>query len=228
MEQIVTRPPRFSLSSLSKVLNRPVVTLGSVAFALALGASRLPVLQYLRPIGELYVALLQMCVLPFLLAAIPLAVRSAMTSGTAGHVLRSLMGWLGVVIVVVALFGVVVAAGAFYLAPIDAGTSAAIGALVGGSSGQVDLQFVFDTSHAVPPSSSVENGLVALVPSNIFAALNANDSVRVLVFAAIFGMAMVTSERRFGNSFFGALRQLRDVCAVIFDWLNLFVLALWR
>jgi Na+/H+-dicarboxylate symporter len=116
MEQIVTRPPRFSLSSLSKVLNRPVVTLGSVAFALALGASRLPVLQYLRPIGELYVALLQMCVLPFLLAAIPLAVRSAMTSGTAGHVLRSLMGWLGVVIVVVALFGVVVAAGAFYLA----------------------------------------------------------------------------------------------------------------
>ena len=221
MEQIAT--PRFSYAALSKFLNRPAVTLGSVAFALALGASRLPELEYLRPIGELYVALLQMCVLPFLLAAIPLSVRSAMTSGTAGHVLRSLMGWLGLVIVVVTLFGVLVAAVAFYLAPIDAGTSAAIGALVGGSSGQVDLHFVFDTSHAVRSSSPVESGLVALVPSNIFAALNANDSVRVLVFAAIFGMAMVTSERRFGNTFFGALRQVRDVCAVIFDWLNLFV-----
>jgi proton glutamate symport protein len=223
MDQIATPRRRFSLAALPRFLNRPAVTLGSVAVALALGASRHPILQYLRPVGDLYIALLQMCVLPFLLAAIPLAIRSAMTSGTAGHILRSLMGWLGALIVAVALFGVFLAAGIFHLAPIDPETTAAIGALVGGASGQVDLEFVLDASHLAPPTGSAENGLVALVPSNIFAALNANDSVRVLVFAAVFGMAMVTSERRFGNTFFGALRQLRDVCAVIFDWLNLVV-----
>jgi proton glutamate symport protein len=65
--------------------------------------------------------------------------------------------------------------------------------------------------------------LVALVPSNIFAALSANDSVKVLVFAAILGLAMATTERRSGNSFFEALSQLREVFTVIFDWLNLFV-----
>jgi Na+/H+-dicarboxylate symporter len=36
-------------------------------------------------------------------------------------------------------------------------------------------------------------------------------------------MAMATTERRLGNSFFGGLRQLRDVFTVIFDWLNLLV-----
>jgi Na+/H+-dicarboxylate symporter len=164
-----------------------------------------------------------MCVLPFLLAAIPLAVRSAMISSTASHIMRSLVGWLGVAVVVVSLFGVLFAAVAFYLFPIDARATAAIGALVSSSSEQANLQFAIDASHTVIPSGPVENGFVALVPSNIFAALNANDSVRVLVFAAILGMAMATTERRLGNSFFGALRQLRDVFTVIFDWLNLLV-----
>jgi proton glutamate symport protein len=213
----------FSLSVFSRWVNRPAVTLGAVAIALALGATRLPILQYLRPVGELYIALLQMCVLPFLLAAIPLAVRSAMIGETASHILRALVGWLGVAIVVVSLSGVLIAAAVFYLAPIDAGTTAAIGALVGGGSGQANLPLAIDASQAMRPSGPVANGLVALVPSNIFAALSANDSVRVLVFAAILGMAMATTERRFGNSFFGALRQLRDVFTVIFDWLNLLV-----
>jgi Na+/H+-dicarboxylate symporter len=54
---------------------------------------RAPILQYLRPLGDFYVALLQMCVLPFLLTTIPLAVRSAMVSGTAAHVARWLLFW---------------------------------------------------------------------------------------------------------------------------------------
>jgi Na+/H+-dicarboxylate symporter len=72
-----------SLKALSRTINQPAITLAAIVLALVLGVMRLPFLQYLRPVGDFYIALLQICVLPFLLATIPLAIRSAMDSGSA-------------------------------------------------------------------------------------------------------------------------------------------------
>jgi Na+/H+-dicarboxylate symporter len=83
-----------SLKALSQSINRPSITLAAIVLALTLGAMRLPFLQNLRPFGDFYIALLQICVLPFLLSTIPLAVRSAMGSGSAGGVMKSLIVWL--------------------------------------------------------------------------------------------------------------------------------------
>ena len=55
----------LSLKALSKSINRPSITFVAIAVALALGAMQLPFLQYLRPIGDFYIALLKICVLPF-------------------------------------------------------------------------------------------------------------------------------------------------------------------
>jgi Na+/H+-dicarboxylate symporter len=43
------------------------------------------------------------------------------------------------------------------------------------------------------------------------------------VFAAIFGIAMVLTERESGQSTFGALRHIQAVCTLIFDWFGLLV-----
>src|SRR5262244_1097890 len=80
-----------SLKALSRTINQPAITLAAIVLALVLGVMRLPFLQYLRPVGDFYIALLQICVLPFLLATIPLAIRAAMDSGSAPGVLRSLL-----------------------------------------------------------------------------------------------------------------------------------------
>jgi proton glutamate symport protein len=47
--------------------------------------------------------------------------------------------------------------------------------------------------------------------------------VRVLVFAAIFGIGVVMTERQSGHSIFGALRHIQAVCILIFDWFSLLV-----
>src|SRR3984893_18377890 len=93
----------FSLKTLSQSINRPSITFAAIAIALALGAMQLPFLQYLRPIGDFYIALLKICVLPFLLSTIPLAVRSAMVSGSAGGTLRSLVIWAVITLAAVAI-----------------------------------------------------------------------------------------------------------------------------
>jgi proton glutamate symport protein len=210
------------LQNVARSLNHPLTGLGSIVIALALGASGWRFVESMRPIGDLYVALLQMCVLPFLLATIPLAVRSAMVGATNTEVIRSLAGWVAGVIVIVSVVSVLVPAVVFYFAPFDHSTIEAIGGLISGATGKVDLKFTLDQIGTPAIDAATDAGALTLVPSNIFAALSANDTMRVLVFAAIFGTAMVVCERRSGQSLFGALRNLHDACLLIFQWLNLF------
>jgi len=79
------------LATLSNIINRPSVSISAVVLAIWLGTMQFSFLNYLQPFGEFYIGLLQMCVLPFLLATIPLAVRSALSSGTAGKVVGQLV-----------------------------------------------------------------------------------------------------------------------------------------
>jgi Na+/H+-dicarboxylate symporter len=213
----------YSLKALSRSINRPSIILVAIALALVLGAMRLPFLQYLRPIGDFYIALLRICVLPFLLATIPLAVRSAVVSGSATGVVRSLVIWLLITVVAVAVASVIVTSLLFHYASPDDHTIANIGALIGRSGQGIDVEFAVDPIHAVQGTGGEETGLLAIIPTNSFASLSSNDSVRVLMFAAIFGLGMVMTERESGHSIFGALQHIQAVCIRIFDWFSLLV-----
>jgi Na+/H+-dicarboxylate symporter len=98
-----------------------------------------------------------------------------------------------------------------------------IGALLGRSADKIDVELAIDTRQSVETSGTGDSGILALIPTNIFASLSANDSVRVLVFAAVFGIGMVLTERQSGHSIFDALRHIQAVCSLIFDWFNLLV-----
>ena len=217
----VDLPPR--LKALSQSINRPSVTLAAIVIALVLGAMRLPILEYLRPLGDFYIALLKICVLPFLLSTIPLAVRSAMVGGTAGRTIRSLIVWLLLAVATVATASALVASVIYHYLPADERVVANIGALVGRSVDSIDVEFAIDPNRMPPSTSGPEPGIFSVIPTNIFSALSLNESVRVLVFAIIFGIGMVLTERQTGLSIFGALRHIQAVCIMIFDWFNLLV-----
>jgi proton glutamate symport protein len=212
----------FSLKALSQSVNRPSITLAAILVALALSAMRPPFLQYLRPVGDFYIALLKICVLPFLLSTIPLAVRSAMIGGSAGGTLQYLVVWLVITLAGVASASVMVTSAIFSFASVDERTIADIGVLVGQSSDNMDVEFAID-SRASRNFVTGDTGIFSVIPTNVFAALSANDSVRVLCFALIFGVGMVMTERESGYSIFGALRHVQAVCITIFDWFSLLV-----
>jgi len=213
----------YSFTDLSKKINRPSVTILAVILGVWLGYMQFPFLQHLRPIGELYIALLQICVLPFLMATIPLAVRSALTSGTAGGVVGRLIGWLiattGIVMVVSVLVPLVL----FHFVPMDQGITQRIGAMFGGSGTHVDMEFPLSLQLANDGGGKQETGMMTIVPINIFSALSSNNSLQVIVFLFLFGAGMVLSERRSGTSIFSALRHIQSVCILIFDWFNLLI-----
>jgi Na+/H+-dicarboxylate symporter len=223
MNATVTSGTDNPLKALSRSINQPAITVAAVVLALVLGAMRLPFLQYLRPVGDFYIALLQICVLPFLLATIPLAVRSAMANGSAPGVLRALLFWVLITLVAVAAVSAIIPSFFFGYSSPDEQMISHIGTLLGRSADTIDVEFAIDARHAVEIKGAVDSGIFALIPTNIFASLSSNDSVRVLVFAAIFGIGMVLTERASGQSIFDALRHIQAVCTLIFDWFSLLV-----
>ena len=217
----MAKASRFSFANVSRAVNHPSITLGAVVLGLWLGMMRFPFLQYLQPVGDFYIALLQMCVLPFLLATIPLAVRSALTSGGAGKVVGRLVVWLLVTMVVATLIAVLVSTVVFGFIPLDQAVTDRIGTLFAASADRVDIELALNPQLSALAGAKAETGLLAIMPTNVFAALTSNDSLRVIIFAVIFGAGMVMSERRSGTSIFSALEHIQSVCIMIFDWFNL-------
>jgi len=146
-----------------------------------------------------------------------------MASGSAPGIIRSLSLWVLITLIVVAAVSVIVPSLFFAYSVPDEHMITHIGALLGRSADKIDVEFAIDARQAVEASGSGDSGILSLIPTNIFASLSANDSLRVLVFAALFGIGMVLTERRSGNSIFDALRHIQAVCALIFDWFNLLV-----
>jgi proton glutamate symport protein len=214
---------KLTTDTLSRYLTKPQVTLSAIAIAIALGLSRFSLVESLRPIGDIYLSLLQMSVLPFLMAAIPLAMRSAFAQGNAGRLLAGVLAWLALFTCVIAMLGIITPLVAFALRPISSTTVAAVGGLVGETSRQIDIEFPMDVATASAATNGGTNWLVDFFPSNIFAALSSNQITSVLVFILIFGVGMAVVERRTGNSLSFELTHLHDVCLLIFEWLNLFV-----
>ena len=215
--------PPSRITSLRRTLNNPSVALLAVLVAIGLGATGAPVLQILRPFGSFYLALLQMFVLPFLLVTVPLSIRSAMCSGSVGPILRTLALWTVAALIVVAAISTLLPTIVFQFVVVDEGLLSRIGAFIGSSSNRVDLEFALDPDRAEALSLATSSMILDIVPSNIFAALANNDSLRVLVFAAVFGIALVVSEQSDEFSVFGALRHIQRVCVLVFDWLSLLV-----
>ena len=159
----------------------------AIVIGVGLGILRLPLLEHLEPVGEFYIDLLQICVLPFLLATIPLAVRSALTSGAGGEVLSRLAIWLAITVLVAVSVALLVAAAVFNLMPRDPATMERIGILFGAAADRVDIEMALNPVLAAAGAAKAEAVLLAILPTNIFSALASNDSLRVIIFAAIFG-----------------------------------------
>jgi hypothetical protein len=95
---------------------------------------------------------------------------------------------------------------------------------IGGATADgIDVEFAINPSRDPQSTGNGETGIFSVIPTNIFAALSSKDSVRVLIFAVIFGIGMVMTERQSGHSIFGALRHVQAVCITIFDWFSLLV-----
>jgi proton glutamate symport protein len=197
----------------------PWAILISVILGIYLGAFHKDIAVFLKPIGDLYLGLLKMCVLPILLAAITTSIGKLMRSSNAGqYVRRILMAFpLGLLITsgVTVLIALVVGPGR----NLSEATLNSLGVLVNDSG--IDLEMALTGPIPEEESLGLSTFLLNLVPENIFDALSTGQTLKVLVFSMIVGISLGLIRDRVTDPCFDILEAVYKTFNQLINWLTM-------
>ncbi|WP_306548804.1 dicarboxylate/amino acid:cation symporter [Desulfobulbus sp.] len=158
----------------------------------------------IAPIGDLYLTLLTMCVIPIMITAVVSSFGRLLSSPEAAKYLKR----IGVVftcgIIAVTAVGMVVA----LIGSPGAGLGAEMRAALGAVLLQADKTSATTTA-LLPATTGWAEFMKMLIPANIFGALSEGKNLQILFFSLVFGLAMglVPSESR---------SQFLDLTEVVF------------
>jgi len=201
------------------VLN-PWVVIGSLSAGVAFGMLSPAAAVGLGFIGDIYVDLLKMVTLPFMVSAVIFSLQRLFRDGGTGRL-------LGRVAVVFLAFSVFVAvAGAVTLLILRPGenlpstTMHTFGQIVGNDLSASDTEMSLRGVDEVKKTTSLSDVLVSLVPANIFSALANGDTLKTLVFALLFGLAVGHVPTRISDGLTQALETIYHACQTLMHWLS--------
>ena len=193
---------------------------GFIGVGLYIGTFQKPWASAIAPLGDLYLDLLRMCILPFLLAVVTVSL---------GRLLRSshLAGQLGR-IVTVFVVGMLAASIFGTLAGVAWGPGrhlppaslAALGSMVQQAEQSGEIRVALSGEVVRPEQPSLLRTVVDAVPQNIFKALSDGAVIKVLIFALIFGVALALVPNRNGVVMTRALEAVYGAFQKIIHWIN--------
>lgn len=173
----------------SEWLRSPWTILASVLLGAYIGAAQKPLAELIAPLGTLYLGLLKMCVLPILLSAISNSIGRLMQTQHAQQYVRRILAVFPTTLLVVSGLTAAIAALVGPGRNLSAATLETLGALVNqsGIDLEVSLSGPILLDEAAPNISSF---VVNMVPENIFLALSEGQTLKVLIFAMVFGISL--------------------------------------
>jgi Na+/H+-dicarboxylate symporter len=203
-----------------KLATHPVTIIGSIALGVVTGLHAPDVAKGLKFIGDIYVDLLKMVILPFLISAVIVSInRLARNPSASKYVVRivvslvlgmALAGAVGLVYMVVVTPGT----------NLDQSTMQAFGRLV-----QSDVTGVESSINLLSPvASDKQEGMMIklfsrMIPSNIFSALSVGDTLKTLFFALMFGFALTKSPSNSAIGFLEGCEVVFRACQKLTTWL---------
>lgn len=210
----------LNITTLQKLALNPWVILGSLAAGFSLGALAPKFALQLGFIGDIYVDLMKMIVLPFMVSAVIFSLQKLFQEGATAHVLRR------VIVVFVAFSAGVAILGAATLMLMRPGsdlpqhTLDTFGRIVGNDVASTNTVMNLYGADAERAGTSLSAILSSMVPSNIFAALANGETLKALVFALLFGFAVGQVPARLSEGLTRALETVYQSCQTLTRWLN--------
>lgn len=210
----------LDIKTLQKLALNPWVILGSLVAGFCLGAMAPQFALRLGFIGDIYVDLMKMIVLPFMVSAVIFSLQRLFQEGGTANVLRR------VVVVFVAFSAGVAILGAATLLLMRPGsdlpqhTLNTFGRIVGNDVASTNTVMDLYGADAEPAGTSLTAVLSSMVPSNIFAALANGETLKALVFALLFGFAVGQVPARLSEGLTRALETIYQSCQTLTRWLN--------
>ena len=201
------------------VLN-PWVVIISLGAGVAFGMLVPSLATSLGFVGDIYVDLLKMITLPFMVSAVIFSLQRLFRDGGTA----SLLGRVALVFLAFSAFVAIAgAATLLILRPgenLPSSTMQTFGQIVGGDLSASDTAMNLRGVDEVKKTASFSDLLVSLVPANIFSALANGDTLKTLVFALLFGLAVGHVPTRISDGLTQALETVYHACQTLMHWLS--------
>ena len=199
----------------------PWTVLSAIVLGVLSGVYAPEISTHLEGIGSIYISLLKVVVLPFLLATILVGVIGLLQKeGSATMIRRIVTGFVASMFIASFIgVGTVVVTGS----EMTPAKKTQLGALVNskdqGSDLNVTLKEPMPTVEAVDPLRMAQK----FIPENIFASLNNSESLKIVIFCMIFGVALGNIRSTGQQILVDMLKSVQAASISIFRVLNLFL-----
>lgn len=210
--------PRFSPRRLRRVIRSPLMTFFMIGLGIVCGLYRPSLGHALLPLAEVYLNLLKMLTLPFLVSSVIFSITSMIQNPESVKYL----GKIALSVVVVSFVAVGVAGLlTLTLGPghiTDPQTRIELGKFIN-AQGVVstDLQISLSAPAAVS-NDGVGSIFTHLIPSNVFSALSTGDTMQVLLFCLLFGLALGRLPKASAMSLSQGLDAIYRACVKLTGW----------
>jgi Na+/H+-dicarboxylate symporter len=178
-----------TLNKFKTFVASPQAILGSVVLGAIIGTQSPQLSSYVAPLGNIYLTLFTMCVFPILISGIIVSVARLMSRNDSTYYVKRILLYFPIFLISTSIIAALIG---FIFNPgkgLDGGTLQALGVLVNQSA--VDLQ-VNLTGELAPVESGpgLSSFLVGLIPSNIIYAVGNGNTLQVLFFCIVSGIAL--------------------------------------
>lgn len=198
----------------------PLTVLACVILGGFIGYAAPAIAKNLTVVGTVYVDLLKMIVMPFMMSAIIFSLQNLSHAGDAskmlGRVLIVFVSFSISVAVLSAVLFIVVSPGDH----LSESVKSTLGAIVGANSESINLDMFRWKVDEIPKEATVSDFLTSLIPSNIFAALASDDTLKALTFALLFGFAVGQVPSRISGGLNQTLETIYKACQTLTLWMN--------
>jgi Na+/H+-dicarboxylate symporter len=198
----------------------PWVIMSSLVLGFAMGTVAPQQAIKLGFLGDIYVDLLKMITLPFMVSAVIFSLQRLFREGGTGQLLGRLAAVFVAFSVAVAVVGAVTALIVRPGVNLSTETMQTFGQMVGSDLNSSDTAMQLQGADEVKKSVSFTDVLLSLVPANIFSALASGDTLKALVFAMLFGLAVGHVPSRISDGLTYSLETIYHSCQTLVRWLN--------
>jgi proton glutamate symport protein len=207
--------------NLKQFLSSPWTILGSILLAVAGGVYLPQEVMALESIGSIYISLLKVVVLPFLFATILVGVVSLLQKeGSQSMIKKIVIGF------VVSMFmASVVGVGSTLLtgSEMTPEKKVQLGALVNNKDQSAEMSITLKEPMPVVPKPSAGAMIQKFIPENIFQSLEAGESLKIVIFCLIFGIALGNLKTVGQEVLIDIFKSVQQASISIFKFLNYFL-----
>ena len=209
------------IAHLKTFLTSPWTILGSIALGILGGVYAPEFSMGLDSIGSIYISLLKVVVLPFLLATILVGIIGLLQKEGSQELIRKIIiGFIGSMFIAATIgVGTVLLTGT----EMTPEKKTEFGALVNNKDTGIELSITLH--EPMPQAAPVNAGKMAekFIPENIFNTLNNGESLKIVIFCLIFGVALGHLQTEGQRMLVEVLKSVQQASISIFKFLNYFL-----